>query len=128
MSFSKQLIIDRVNSGVAYLNDQFPKWAEEASTNGNINWLDMFKHMQYQDIQQFDIDDPDRCVLGLLIKWVGYTHENFYDMRRNLNLSFEQCTEYGFYFDMTMTLDDHIEYGYQLTLQWVKKLDELIRK
>lgn len=62
MSFSKQLITDRVNAGVEYLNDQFPKWAEEASTNGNINWMDMFKQFQYQDIQQFDINDPDMCV------------------------------------------------------------------
>lgn len=68
------------------------------------------------------------CVLGLLIKWVGYTRENFYDMRRNLNLSFEHCIEYGFYPDMTMTSNDLIEYDHQLTLQWVKKLNQLLNK
>jgi len=64
----------RVNRGIALLNEKRPGWADEI------------------DLTKFAIDDPNRCILCQLYK-------TYYQGKFELALGYPRALEHGFTFD-----------------------------
>ena len=120
--------IERVEAGVKFLNENYSAWAEEAATYGQTQWIDAFRYYDYHDIDKFNIDNSYTCILGRLIHWAGFPTENYFNMRSNLDLDYEQCKQLGFTTSVLETYGSTSQETRELNEAWIAKLDELLNK